>query len=87
MNEQMNRQYLLKEEKVVRQAKSLQRGKEERIEKCLLHTVAKFFKKNFEIEIYLIYNVVLVSGIQQSDSVTHTQHTHTHIGLPWWLRQ
>jgi len=26
----------------------------------------------------LIYNVVLVSGVQQSESITHT-HTHTHI--------
>ena len=43
----MNRQYLLKEEKVVRQAKSLQRGKEERIGKCLFHTFAKFLKKIF----------------------------------------
>ena len=30
----------------------------------------------------MIYNVVLVSGIQQSESVTHTHtHTHTHTVL------
>ena len=33
-------------------------------------------KKNF-IEVHLIYNAVLISAIQQSDSVTHI-HTHTH---------
>ena len=32
----------------------------------------------------MIYNVVLVSGIQQSKVYTHT-HTHTHTRLPWWL--
>ena len=31
----------------------------------------------FFIYLYLIYNDVLVSDVQQSDSVTHT-HTHTH---------
>ena len=40
-------------------------------------------------EAELAYSVVLVSGIQQSDSVTHT-HTHTHIyifsnSLPLWF--
>ena len=30
-----------------------------------------FFKFLFYIGVYLIYNVVLVSGIQQSDSVLH----------------
>ena len=37
---------------------------------------SKFFKKNFfsklkKIEVYLIYNVVLVSGVQHSDSVIY----------------
>ena len=32
--------------------------------------IVNFLKFNF-IEVYLIYNVVLVSGIQQSDSVIH----------------
>ena len=37
----------------------------------------------FQIEVQLIYNVVLVSGVQQSDSVTHTyMHAHTH---PLWF--
>ena len=31
-----------------------------------------FLLKKFFIEVYLIYNVVLVSGVQQSDSVIHT---------------
>ena len=58
-----------------------------------LYLFLKFilFIKNF-IEVQLIYNVVLVSGVQQSDSVictcmcvyiyTHTHtHTHTHISF------
>ena len=32
---------------------------------------------NSFIEVELIYNV-LVTGVQQTDSITHT-HTHTHI--------
>ena len=38
------------------------------------------------IGVQLFYNSVLVSGIQQSDSVIHTHtHTHTHThGLPNW---
>lgn len=29
-------------------------------------------------ELYLVYNIVLLSGEQQSDLVTHTQYTYTH---------
>ena len=37
----------------------------------------------FKIEVLLIYNVVFVSGLWQSDSVLHTHtHTHTHILFP-----
>ena len=34
----------------------------------------------FLTDAYLIYKVVLVSGVQQSDSSIHT-HTHTHTPL------
>ena len=38
--------------------------------------------KNFFIEVELIYNIVLISAVQQINSVIHTHthtHTHTHI--------
>ena len=38
--------------------------------------IFKIFLNSF-IEVELIYNV-LVTGIQQTDSIAHT-HTHTHI--------
>ena len=43
----------------------------------------------FIIEVYLIYNVVLVSGLQQSDSYTYAFMSiyvcvHLYIGLPRW---
>ena len=34
--------------------------------------VSSAFKKFYFIDVYLIYNVVLISAIQQCDSVTHT---------------
>ena len=43
----------------------------------IVGTAVWHFKKFF-IEIQLIYNVVLVSGVQQSDSVYIYIHTHTH---------
>ena len=43
----------------------------------LSHTHITLYNENFFIEVYLIYNVVLVSGIQQSDS--NIIYTHTHI--------
>jgi len=41
----------------------------------------KVFLKIYFIEVKLnIYKAVLISAIQQSDSVTHTHtHTHTHV--------
>ena len=33
---------------------------------------------NYFTEVQLIYNIVLTSAIQQSESVTHNTHTHTH---------
>ena len=39
-----------------------------------------FFNDFLKIEVQLIYNVVLVSGVQQSDSVLYIYiHTHIHI--------
>ena len=35
------------------------------------HADIVLFKRNFLIEIYLIFNVVLVLGVQQSDSVLY----------------
>ena len=44
--------------------------------------VFHFFCLYFLIEVELIYNVVLVSGVWQSDSVIYVcTHTHTHINL------
>ena len=40
-----------------------------------LSTLFIYFKRF--IGVYLIFKFVLVSGVQQSESVTHT-HTHTH---------
>ena len=34
-----------------------------------------------KIEVQLIYSVVLVSGVQQSDSLYIYTHTHTHFFL------
>ena len=42
------------------------------------HSAFFLFKFYWRIE---IYNVMIVSGVQQSDSVTHT-HTHTHTSIP-----
>ena len=40
------------------------------------------------IEVSLIYNVVLVSGVQQSDSVVYTYISiFVHILFPYWLLQ
>ena len=36
------------------------------------------FLKNFFLGVQLIYNAVLISAVQQSESYTHT-HTHTYI--------
>ena len=42
-------------------------------------TQSAFYLLSFN-EVQLIYKVVLVSGVQQSDSVIHSHvHTHTHI--------
>ena len=35
-------------------------------------------KKNYFVEVYLIYNVVLVSAIMQSDSVIHIHLVFFH---------
>ena len=48
------------------------------------HYFIIYFALKIFIEIYLIYNVVLVSGVQQSDSVLYIYiyvciYTHTHI--------
>ena len=43
----------------------------------------------FIIEKWFIYNVVLITAVEQSDSVMHTHvHTHTHIlfySFPLWV--
>ena len=41
----------------------------------------------FLIEVYLIYNVVLVSGVQQSDSVIYYIYILFHILFPYGLLQ
>ena len=41
-----------------------------------------FFFEDFYFLLWLIYHVVSISAVQQSDPVTHTHtltHTHTHI--------
>lgn len=39
-----------------------------------------YFLKNYFTEVQLIYNIVLTSDIQQSDSLIHMRaHTHTYI--------
>ena len=38
----------------------------------------------FFFEVELIYNIVLVSGVQQSDSVTHT-YAHTYYSFSGYL--
>ena len=39
------------------------------------------FKKNYFIEVYLIYNVVLISAVEQSDSVIHIYIILFHYSL------
>ena len=43
-----------------------------------LHFIFKNFNLFFKIEIQFVYNVVLGSGVQQSDSEHIYIHTHTH---------
>ena len=43
-----------------------------------------FFFNLFFIEVWLIYNVVLVSGVQQSDSVTR-MYTFFSYSFPLWF--
>ena len=43
-----------------------------------------FLKVSFHIRSQLINTIMLVSGLQQGDPVTHT-HTHTHIYIYMFL--
>ena len=52
---------------------------------CVVHGVAKKWDTTERLSLslsYLLYNVVLVSAIQQSES---TINVSIH-GLPWWLK-
>ena len=46
------------------------------------HILPQYFSGFLKIEVSLIYNVVLISAVQQSDSVTHVYiHIHIYVSI------